>query len=297
MSRDPKWDEILTPIMNSPEITSLKKKIKEQRAVTTVYPKAPDTFEAFNYFAWDKLKIVIVGAEPYNNESAHGLAFSSNNKLLTTELAIIFEEIHRDIFAAYPYADCFKDCNLYSWASQGILLLNATLSVEAGKPGSHKEIGWDYFTTEILKSLNDYPAPIVFIFMGKHAEQFAPLITNGTTNFTTLPSSQIGTYKHLILTSVYPNKKNKEAFIGSGIFGKALQFLTEYRTETQEGFEVTNPETFDIMLTKIQSEYAKHKYPLIKGALPNKIDIFDRQLMFKYLKNYFPYYSFLNLTT
>jgi uracil-DNA glycosylase len=296
--RDPKWDEILTPIINSPEITTLKGKLKEQRNTSTVYPKANETFEAFNYSKYDELKIVIIGAEPYNKpEFAHGLAFSSKNNKPTDELTMIFQEIHRDIFSAYVFEDCFKSYNLHSWAIQGILLLNAALSVKENEPTSHRSIGWDYFTSELLKSLNNYPAPIAFIFIGKQAQRFMPIITNGISDTSQVKNTEVGKYSHLVLSTEYPSPKNKDIFIGSGVFGKALNFLIQSRSETVNYLQLVDDNLLTSLFNAVTEKYKENKYPLVTGILNKDHKAFDKHYMKSFLKFHYPFYSFLNLTT
>jgi uracil-DNA glycosylase len=296
--RDSKWDEILSPIINSPQITTLKNYIKEERKTKIVIPTPNETFEAFNYFKYDELKIVIIGREPSANPlTGHGLAFSSKDNSVSEELRIIFKAIHKDIYNDYSYSDCFKNGNLYSWVRQGILLLNPILTVESGVPSSHINKGWEYFTEEILKSLNNYPAPIVFIFMGQRAQKFASLITKGKNDFQKVTNAELYKFQHLIITTPYPSEKTQEEFIETGVFERAMEFLIQYRTETQSGIQLITPEVFELMFKNIKDEYRKNKYPIVQGCHLTKFNIFERSDMIKQLKFYFPQYSFINLTT
>lgn len=297
---DPKWTEILKPILASEEIKALKQKIAEARQRTTVLPAANETFEAFNYFNYDDLKMVIIGPEPYNDPTiAHGLAFSSKNNYITEELSVIFKEIHRDIYSEYPYEECFKNYNLMHWASQGVLLLNVSMTVESGVKQSHQNIGWDYFLTQLLTTLNGYPQPIVFMLMSTLAHPYGSILTNATEHPARRLNTDIGIIKHLLIKSTYPSLKNESKFLGKGMFGQALQFLTENRSNTTGSIQFMEDSVFQILWSKIKADYTKNKYPLIQGLYSKKVNIFDEMQMRKHLNHlyWYPYHQILNLTT
>lgn len=296
--RDPKWDAILSPIISSPEIVALREKIKKARETATIFPAANETFEAFGAFKYDDLKIVILGPEPYNTPGlAHGLSFSSKQNVQTEETLTLFQEIHRDIFSAYKFEECFKNNNLFSWAAQGILLLNVSYTVESNKKLSHQNWGWEYFTTKILEKLNDYHEPIVFILMSSIAHPYGSILTNATEHPEQRLNTDIGKIKHLLIKTTYPNEKNKMNFIGCGAFGKALQFLSRERANSSTTVNLIDPDIFNTIWEKIKQEYRKEKIPLIHGPFQEKVNIFEESDMKKQIKFLYPYYQILNLTT
>lgn len=206
------WKEIINEYMATSEGIELNKKVKEARASTKVYPKASETFRAFQLTPYNDVMMVIIGQDPYHNGMADGLAFSSRDKKTPASLQNIFKEIKRYIPAAVHNPEYFQSNSLANWAKNGVLLINAIFTVEEGKPGSHKSFGWIEFTKFIIGKLNENPNPIVYLLWGNFAQGFAPLITN---------------IKHKAILAPHPSPLNtSNPFTGgnSGIL-EATEFL------------------------------------------------------------------------
>ena len=167
-----------------------------------------DIFNALHYTPYNKVKVVILGQDPYHGPNqAHGLSFSVKPEVQTPpSLKNIFKELNTDL-------NCFIPNNgfLESWAMQGVLLLNTVLTVRANCPNSHKGIGWETFTNKIISSLNERHEPIVFILWGSNAQKKEELITNP---------------KHFIIKSAHPSPLSAHrGFFGSKPFSKTNDFL------------------------------------------------------------------------
>ena len=161
------WKEILLSELNSTYMQNLSKFLREQITLgKTIYPPGNQIFNAFNKTPFPKVKVVILGQDPYHGESqAHGLSFSVKESIKKPpSLQNIFKELQDDINIKIP-----SNGNLEKWANQGVLLLNSCLTVEKGKPGSHKNKGWEIFTDYILKHINSKKSNVVFILWGKYA--------------------------------------------------------------------------------------------------------------------------------
>jgi len=154
------------------------------------------------------VKVVMVGQDPYHDHhQAHGLSFSVEQGIFPPSLKNIFKELSSDLNIAYP-----KSGNLTHWAKQGVLLLNTVLTVEAHKPLSHKGIGWEKFTLEVIKKLNE-KEHVVFILWGAHAQKLIPIID---------------THKHHIIKSVHPSPLSSyRGFFGSKPFSQTNQYLKQ----------------------------------------------------------------------
>lgn len=173
-----------------------------------IYPEKKDIFNALKFTEFSDTKVVIIGQDPYHGpHQAHGLCFSVRDGVRTPPSLInIYKEIHEDL--GYPIP---KVGNLEPWAKQGVLLLNATLTVQAHNPGSHAHIGWQTFTDTIIHALNDHPEPIVYMLWGSYAQS---------------KSSLIDANKHLILTAPHPSPLSAyRGFFGCRHFSKANAFL------------------------------------------------------------------------
>jgi uracil-DNA glycosylase len=153
----------------------------------TIYPKKEDVFSCFGYTDYDDLKVVILGQDPYHQPNqAHGMCFSVKPKTpFPPSLQNIFKEYSNDLNLPYPEVGY-----LVPWAREGVLLLNAVLTVEEGKPNSHQNKGWEVFTDEVLKRCNQHPLPVVFILWGRNAQMKEPLITQKT-SFDTQSSASL----------------------------------------------------------------------------------------------------------
>ena len=188
----------------------LKEEYKKEYQQKVIYPKQNEVFNAFRYTDYDNVKVVILGQDPYHGPNqAEGLSFSVSNEVLKPpSLKNIFKELESDLQIQFPEANSLKP-----WAKQGILLLNAVLTVEEHKPTSHKDKGWEQFTDEIIKILNDREKPVVFILWGAYARAKKSLITNK---------------RHYIIESAHPSPFSaRNGFFGSKPFSKTNKFLKE----------------------------------------------------------------------
>ncbi len=174
----------------------------------TLYPRGTDIFRAFNTTPLDKVKLVIIGQDPYHGAGqAHGLCFSVQKGIAPPpSLVNIFKELKEDVGIDMP-----SHGDLTHWAEQGVFLLNASLSVRAGEPMSHSKIGWAQFTDQVIRTLSDQKQSIVFLLWGKFAQEKVLLIDQK---------------KHLVLKAAHPSPLSAHAgFLGCRHFSKANQWL------------------------------------------------------------------------
>ena len=203
-----KWDEYLSDEYKKEYFKELLEFVKNEYKTKTIYPKQNEVFNAFRYTDYDDLKVVILGQDPYHGPNqAEGLSFSVSNEVLKPpSLKNIFKELESDLKIPYPKANSLKP-----WAKQGVLLLNAVLTVEEHKPTSHKDKGWETFTDDVIKIINDKSEPVVFILWGAYARDKKKLITNS---------------HHLVIESAHPSPFSaRNGFFGSKPFSKANEFL------------------------------------------------------------------------
>ena len=203
-----KWDSILNEEYNKEYFKNLIDFIKQEYKNKTIYPKQNEVFNAFRYTDFDNVKVVILGQDPYHGPNqAEGLSFSVSNEVLKPpSLKNIFKELESDLGIPFP-----KDKSLKPWAKQGVLLLNAVLTVEEHKPTSHKDKGWEIFTDNVIKTLNKREKPVVFILWGAYARAKKEYITNP---------------KHYIIESAHPSPFSaRNGFFGSKPFSKTNEFL------------------------------------------------------------------------
>ena len=203
-----KWDELLKEEYNKEYFKNLMNFIKEEYKNKTIYPKQNEVFNAFRYSDYDEIKVVILGQDPYHGpKQAEGLSFSVSNEVLKPpSLQNIFKELESDLKIPFPEHNSLKP-----WTKQGVMLLNAVLTVEEHKPTSHKEKGWETFTDNVIKILNKREKPIVFILWGSYARSKKSLITNPN---------------HLIIESAHPSPFSaRNGFFGSKPFSKTNDFL------------------------------------------------------------------------
>ena len=201
------WDEKLSVIWNSPGFHNFYNMIMKLYDEKTIYPLKENIFNAFKLTSFENVKVVIVGQDPYHGEGeAHGLSFSvQDNVKIPPSLQNIYKELYSDLGIIR------NDTDLSDWAKQGVLLLNSVLTVEKDKPASHKFIGWEQFTDEIIKKLNEKEEPIVFILWGNFAKSKIKYITNP---------------KHLVISSSHPSPFSAyNGFFGSKPFSKTNDFL------------------------------------------------------------------------
>ena len=203
------WTEILAPIKNTEYFTELWKKVEERYETTKCFPPKNQIFRAIELTPFDEVKVVIIGQDPYHNDNqANGLCFSVSDKVKAPpSLKNIFKELEADLGIK-------KTSNeLEMWAKQGVLLLNATLTVRAHEANSHKDLGWGQFTDFIIKEISDKKENVVFVLWGAFAQKKAGLID---------------TKKHFIIQSVHPSPLSaRKGFFGSSPFSKINQFLEE----------------------------------------------------------------------
>lgn len=202
------WDQILSVIENSSGFHVFMNKINQLYDKKVVYPEQDNIFKALKLTPYSNVKVVIVGQDPYHGENeANGLSFSVSPGIkLPPSLKNIYKELYDDL-----KIDRKDNGDLTDWAEQGVLLLNAVLTVEKDKPASHRNIGWELLTDYIIKTLNEKKEPIVFILWGNFAKNKTKLITN---------------QRHLIITSSHPSPFSaRYGFFGSKPFSKANNFL------------------------------------------------------------------------
>ena len=204
------WKPVLAQEFNQPYFNQLIEFIKhEQAAGKTIYPLGSQIFNAFEFTPFNEVKVVILGQDPYHGAGqAHGLCFSVNKNIaVPPSLKNIYKELQTDIegFTAPNHGD------LSHWAKQGVLLLNATLTVEKDKAGSHQGKGWEKFTDAVIKQLSTQKDKLVFILWGKFAQSKANLID---------------TQKHLVLMAAHPSPFSAyNGFLGCKHFSKTNAYL------------------------------------------------------------------------
>ncbi|RYZ98214.1 MAG: uracil-DNA glycosylase [Sphingobacteriaceae bacterium] len=207
---EPSWLQVLGDEFEQDYMVKLRQFLKEEKdAGHVVYPKNKDIFNAFNTTPFDKVKVVILGQDPYHGvNQAHGLSFSVQKGIaIPRSLINIYKELKTDI----PGFSMPAHGNLQEWAEQGVLLLNATLTVQAGLAASHQKKGWEQFTDKVIKALSEKHKGLVFILWGSYAQSKIALID---------------TTKHHILKSVHPSPLSVErGFWGSKPFSKANELL------------------------------------------------------------------------
>ncbi len=208
------WDEVLSSVWNSPGYKKFMSIIDKKYSETTCFPEYNDIFNALKLTPYSKVKVVILGQDPYHGTGeAHGLSFSVKDDIKKPpSLKNIFKELHDDL--GYPEP---KSGNLEKWAKEGVLLLNSVLTVEKDKAASHKDLGWEILTDHIIKLLNMKETPIVFILWGNFAKKKKVYITNK---------------KHLIIESPHPSPFSAyTGFFGSKPFSKTNNFLIKKNIE------------------------------------------------------------------
>lgn len=204
------WDFLLKDEFEKDYFLKLMDFVNEEYETKTIYPPYDDIFNAFKFTPPDQVKIVILGQDPYHEEGqAHGLAFSTpEGRPIPRSLKNIFKEIKNEYGYDIPDSGCLE-----KWACQGVFLLNTVLTVEQANANSHSKCGWQTFTDNVIKILNNQNQPIVFLLWGKQAEKKKELITN--TN-------------HLVLITSHPSPFSaRRGFLGSDHFMLANDFLKE----------------------------------------------------------------------
>lgn len=209
------WLVHLRDEFNAPYFSELKSFLKsEKMAGKTIYPPEPQIFNAFNSCAFEKVKVVIIGQDPYHGAGqAHGLSFSVLKGVKTPpSLRNIFSELKADLACEIP-----PHGELSSWAENGVLLLNAVLTVEAASPASHQKKGWENFTDSAIKALSEKRENLVFMLWGRFAQSKKELINSS---------------RHLILEAAHPSPYSaNNGFFGCRHFSKANQYLQNHGLE------------------------------------------------------------------
>jgi uracil-DNA glycosylase len=204
------WDEVLKNVFQSDSFKKFYNIVEEEYQKNTIFPPKDYIFNALKLTPYKNTKVVIVGQDPYHGEGeAHGLSFSVQKGIkIPPSLKNIYKELESDLEITPP-----SDGDLTSWAKQGVLLLNAVLTVEKDKPASHRKLGWEKLTDYIIKTLNEKNEPVVFILWGNFAKEKASFIINP---------------KHLVLTSAHPSPFSaRYGFFGSKPFSKTNEFLIQ----------------------------------------------------------------------
>ena len=206
---EPSWKERIGDYLTRPDMKSLSDFLRnEKHAGKVLYPPGPEIFAAFDHTPFDAVRVVILGQDPYHGPNqAHGLCFSVRPGVQTPpSLQNIFKEIHRDLGFKAPDHGC-----LTPWADRGVLLLNATLTVQQGMAGSHQGKGWEGFTDAAIDALNRERGGLVFMLWGSYAQKKGQLIDGS---------------RHCVLRSVHPSPLSAHrGFIGCGHFSAANQYL------------------------------------------------------------------------
>jgi uracil-DNA glycosylase len=205
---DPSWKEELLAEFNKPYFFDLKAFLVEERKKNTVFPPGKLIFNAFNLTPFTDVKVVLLGQDPYHNiGQAHGLCFSVPDGIAFPKSLInIFQELKEDLNVPLP-----KSGNLEKWAKQGVMLLNATLTVRAHEAGSHQKRGWEQFTDAVIRLISQKKEGVVFLLWGNYAQAKTELIDSS---------------KHLILKTVHPSPLSaSRGFFGCKHFSKTNDFL------------------------------------------------------------------------
>ncbi len=206
------WKSALSEEFEKPYFSNLSASIRQAYLAGTVYPSQEQIFNAFNLCPLDKVKVVILGQDPYHGEGqAHGLSFSVKDGIrIPPSLKNIYKEIKSDIGTEIPNSG-----NLEHWAKQGVLLLNATLTVLPSKPGSHQELGWEEFTDATIRIISEKREHVVFLLWG---------------NFARSKSALIDKSKHLVLEAPHPSPFSAHSgFFGCKHFSKTNTYLEQHR--------------------------------------------------------------------
>lgn len=202
------WDSILADEFNKDYYLKLREFLKEEYRTQTVYPDMHDIFNAFKYTDYNDVKVVILGQDPYHEPmQAQGLSFSVPKGVrIPPSLVNIYRELNDDLGVPVPSHGCLRE-----WASEGVLLLNAVLTVRKGKAGSHAGKGWEILTDKVIELLNEREKPMVFILWGAYAQKKAALINER---------------RHCVIKSVHPSPLSAyRGFFGGRYFSRANGFL------------------------------------------------------------------------
>jgi uracil-DNA glycosylase len=208
------WKEVLADEFGSSYFMELKEFLLDEKAKYTIYPPGNLIFNAFRLTPFQNVRVVVIGQDPYHGPGqAHGLSFSVPKGISTPpSLVNIFKEIQRDTGIPVPLHG-----NLEAWARQGVLLLNATLTVRAGQPGSHQRKGWETFTNSVIQKLSEQRVGLIFLLWGKFAQEKEVLID---------------TNRHYILKAAHPSPYSAyNGFMGCSHFSRTNEILRKHGLE------------------------------------------------------------------
>ena len=206
--------EVLEKEKEKEYFKELTKFVDEEYATKQIFPERENVMNSMKYTPYKKVKVVIVGQDPYHGEGeAHGLCFSVNPGIkIPPSLKNIYKELNRDLGLYIP-----NNGYLLKWAKEGVLMLNAVLTVVKDTPGSHRGKGWEIFTDEVIKAVNEKDTPVVFLLWGAYAKEKKKLITNPI---------------HLVLESSHPSPFSvRNGFDGCSHFSKTNEFLKSHGLE------------------------------------------------------------------
>jgi uracil-DNA glycosylase len=204
----PSWKQRLSEEFEKEYFTNLTEFVKAEYQSHIIYPPGKEIFRAFDCCDFDQVKVVIIGQDPYHGEGqANGLCFSVRKGVrIPPSLVNIFKEIHHDLGKPIPQSG-----ELERWANQGVLLLNATLTVRSGTPGSHQKKGWEEFTDAVIRKISSEKENVVFLLWGAYAQKKGEIIDRN---------------KHYVLMSAHPSPFSADrGFFGNKHFSKANQYL------------------------------------------------------------------------
>lgn len=207
----PSWKSVLENEFTKPYFEELISFVKNEYNQQVCYPKGNQIFASFEHCPFDKLKVVIIGQDPYHGPNqANGLCFSVNDGIpFPPSLQNIFKELEKDLQIPYP-----KSGNLERWADQGVLLLNATLTVRQSEAGSHQNKGWEMFTDAVIQEISNRKENVIFLLWGGFAKK---------------KGAKIDRNKHIVLETGHPSplSANRGLWFGNHHFSKTNQFLKE----------------------------------------------------------------------
>ncbi|MBP0021770.1 MAG: uracil-DNA glycosylase [Cyanobacteria bacterium SBLK] len=204
------WSAILAEEFEKPYFEELEAFVLKEYEMQTVYPPIEQIFAAFEYIAFEDVKVLLLGQDPYHGEGqAHGLCFSVKDGVkIPPSLRNIFKELNTDIGCDIPHTGCLTE-----WAKQGILLLNAVLTVRKKEAASHASRGWETFTNAVISKLSDRSDPVVFLLWGGYARKKAKLIDKKC---------------HIIIESAHPSPLSAKKFFGTRPFSKVNKALQKF---------------------------------------------------------------------
>jgi uracil-DNA glycosylase len=205
----PDWQKVLAEEFDKPYFNDLQEFVAQERHQHTVYPPPDDVFNAFKSTPFQRVKVLLLGQDPYHGPGqAHGMCFSVRPGIKAPpSLVNMFKELRDDLGCKVP-----NNGYLVPWAEQGVMLLNAVLTVRAGEPNSHKDKGWEKFTDAVIRALNERRKPVVFVLWGAYAQKKKKLITEE---------------RHRVLEAAHPSPLSAKKFFGSRPFSAVNGALEE----------------------------------------------------------------------